>query len=63
MPKLCIFVFCMILQRTVIIPVNGINQMVFIVEIQFVFCEVRTEILNVVNSTSSVSLGSSGFGH
>jgi hypothetical protein len=47
----------------VIIPVNGINQMVFIVEIQFVFCEVRTEILNVVNSTSSVSLGSSGFGH
>jgi hypothetical protein len=56
-------VFCMILQRTVIIPLNSINQMVFIMEIQFVFCEVRTEILNMVNSTFSVSLGSSGFGH
>jgi hypothetical protein len=52
----------MIHQGTAIIPLNSIYHLVFMMEIRCVFFEVGTEIVNMVNSSFSVSLGNSGFG-
>lgn len=44
-----------------IIPLNSIYHLVFVMEIHCDFFEVGTEIINMVISSFSVSLGNSGF--
>jgi hypothetical protein len=37
-----------IIDTAAIIPGNNVNRLIFIVNTQYVFCEVRPEILNII---------------